>query len=188
MQKFDIMKYINDLPGGAWAIIGFFITYILDFALYILKDKYNQRKLSKLPSESDKHRYDAIMDVAKPDYFYYFKETPLTSIRSKAIYNIEHCYENISSIRKSKPRYENKKLQDLEDRFFCSLEYIYNILPDYMFPKKSNPEIFTVFPDGNEHEKFKSHRCEIIDKIGELIENYNMFRDEGNKVFQTKIK
>ena len=188
MQKFDIMKYINDLPGGAWAIIGFFITYILDFALYILKDKYNQLKLSKLPSKSDKHRYDAIMDIVEPDYFYYFKETPLTSIVSNTIDNIEDCYGNILSIRKSKPSYENKELQDLEDKFFSSLKDIVNILPIYMFEKRYNPKVFTVFPDGNEHEQFELHRREIIDKINELIKNYNKFRDEGNKIFQANIK
>ena len=178
---------MNELPSGAWVVIGFLLRYTLDLIGFILKSIYNHWKLSKLPSESDKRRYDAVMESINPDHFYYFITTPPTSIGSRAIDNIEDCYEHILSIRKTKPMYNNKKLQALEDSFLSSLEGIIHILPYYLFPKKINPNVLTIFPDGNKNEQFKSHEREIVEKINEIINNYNKFRDEGNKIFQTKI-
>ncbi len=188
MQEFDILKYMNELPSGAWSIVGFMATYILNFISYILKDIYNNWKISKLPSESDKHRYDAVMEIINPEHFYYFIENPLTCVRNDAITNLDDDYERFKSIRKKCPIYEDKILTLLEDKLFHSMRDIVHLLPICLYPKQSNGNLYTYIPDNNKRDQFEPNGQKIRDKIHALIEDYNNFRDGGNKIFRTKLE
>ncbi len=186
----QLFEVLSKVPVEIWVVIA---TAFFAAVGWFGKSTFDGWQRSRLPFKQDRERYQAVIDAVDPTHLHYFRETPLSSIGSRAIDGIDDGYESLSSIRKSKPAYLHQKLRPLEEELFVALGELCSFLPIKLFPHRANASVYTMywdrFDEWNEEDqrRFQAIKDELMQKLNRSIRAYEAYRDGGNRLFADKL-
>ncbi|MCH4540483.1 hypothetical protein [Ochrobactrum sp. A-1] len=185
-----LFEVFSKVPVEIWVVVA---TAIFAAVGWFGKTAFDGWQRSRLPFKQDRERYQAVIDALDPAHLHYFRETPLSSIGSRAVDGIDDGYEALASIRKSKPAYLHRKLRPLEEELFIALGELCSFLPVKLFPHRANANVYTMYWDqfdewSNEHQRrFQEIKDELMQKLDRSIRAYEAYRDAGNRLFADRL-